>query len=50
MDVNLLPLLPALQVLVAALVVTMRDLFIKDGEPRGSLGALQPHRTHSGRG
>ena len=36
-DVNLLPLLPALQVLIAALVVTVRDLFIKDGEPRGVL-------------
>ena len=36
-DVNLLPLLPALQVLIAALVVTVRDLFIKDGEPRGIL-------------
>jgi len=36
-DVNLLPLLPALQVLIAALVVTVRDLFIKDGVPRGVL-------------
>ena len=37
MDVNLIPLLPAVQVLVTALVVTVRDLFIKNDEPRGVL-------------
>ena len=36
MDVNLLPLLPALQVLVPALVVTMRDLFIKEASRAAS--------------
>ena len=50
MDVNLLPLLPALQVLVAALVVTMRDLFIKDGEPRGVLALYSLIGLDSGRG
>ena len=37
MDVNLVPLLPAVQVLVTALVVTVRDLFIKANESRGVL-------------
>jgi NADH-quinone oxidoreductase subunit N len=37
MDVNLVPLLPAVQVLVTALVVTVRDLFIKIDESRGVL-------------
>ncbi|HET9915697.1 MAG TPA: hypothetical protein VFQ89_01230, partial [Candidatus Binatia bacterium] len=37
MDANLVPLLPAVQVLVTALVVTLRDLFIKDDESRGIL-------------
>jgi NADH-quinone oxidoreductase subunit N len=37
MDVNLVPLLPLVQVLVTALVVTLRDLFIKDHESRGVL-------------
>jgi NADH-quinone oxidoreductase subunit N len=37
MDVNLLPLLPAIQVLLTALVVLLRDLFIGDEEPKGFL-------------
>ncbi|MBM4296776.1 MAG: NADH-quinone oxidoreductase subunit N [Deltaproteobacteria bacterium] len=37
MDVNLAPLLPAIQVLVTALVVVGRDLFIEEGEPKGVL-------------
>jgi NADH-quinone oxidoreductase subunit N len=37
MDVNLVPLLPVVQVLMTALVVTVRDLFIKNDEPRGVL-------------
>src|SRR5262245_25105780 len=32
MDVNLLPLLPATQVLLTALVVTLLDLFLKENE------------------
>ncbi len=40
MDVNLIPLLPAAQVLVTALVVLMRDLFIKEHEPKGILALL----------
>ena len=40
MDVNLIPLLPAAQVLVTALVVMMRDLFIKEHEPKGILALL----------
>ncbi len=37
MDVNLAPLLPVVQVLVTALVVTVRDLFIKETESRSVL-------------
>ncbi len=37
MDVNLTPLLPAIQVLVTALVVIVRDLFIDEDEPKGVL-------------
>ena len=37
MDVNLAPLLPAIQVLVTALVVVGRDLFIDEDEPKGVL-------------
>jgi NADH-quinone oxidoreductase subunit N len=40
MDVNLLPLLPAIQVLMTALVVVLRDLFIEEGKPRGYLAFL----------
>jgi NADH-quinone oxidoreductase subunit N len=40
MDVNLLPLLPAVQVLVTALVVLLRDLFIDDREPKGFLAFI----------
>ena len=37
MDVNLTPLLPAIQVLVTALVVVGRDLFMEEHEPKGVL-------------
>ena len=37
MDVNLVPLLPATQVLVTALVVMVRDLFFKADESKGVL-------------
>jgi len=37
MDVNFAPLLPAIQVLVTALVVLGRDLFIDEGESKGVL-------------
>jgi NADH-quinone oxidoreductase subunit N len=40
MDVNLLPLLPAIQVLLTALVVLLRDLFFKENEPRGFLAFI----------
>jgi NADH-quinone oxidoreductase subunit N len=40
MDVNLLPLLPAAQVLLTALVVLLRDLFIDEHEPKGILASL----------
>ena len=40
MDVNLLPLLPAIQVLLTALVVLLRDLFIDDHEPKGFLAFI----------
>jgi NADH-quinone oxidoreductase subunit N len=40
MDANLLPLLPAIQVLATALVVLLRDLFIEDHEPKGFLALL----------
>jgi NADH-quinone oxidoreductase subunit N len=39
-DVNLLPLLPAAQVLLTALVVLLRDLFIDEREPKGILALL----------
>jgi NADH-quinone oxidoreductase subunit N len=37
MDANLAPLLPAIQVLMTALVVIGRDLFIAEDEPKGVL-------------
>jgi NADH-quinone oxidoreductase subunit N len=40
MDVNLLPLLPAAQVLLTALVVLLRDLFFDEREPKGILVLL----------
>ena len=40
MDVNLLPLLPAIQVLLTALVVLVRDLFIDEHEPKGYLAFI----------
>ena len=40
MDVNLLPLLPAIQVLLTALVVLLRDLFMKEHEPKGFLALI----------
>ena len=40
MDVNLLPLLPAIQVLLTALVVMLRDLFIEEDKPKGYLALL----------
>jgi NADH-quinone oxidoreductase subunit N len=40
MDVNLLPLLPAAQVLLTALVVLLRDLFIDERETKGILALL----------
>jgi NADH-quinone oxidoreductase subunit N len=40
MDVNLLPLLPTIQVLLTALVVLLRDLFFKKNEPRGFLAFI----------
>lgn len=40
MDVNLIPLLPAIQVLVTALVVLLRDLFFKEHESRGFLALV----------
>jgi len=40
MDVNLMPLLPMVQVLVTALVVVVRDLFVDEGEPRGFLAFI----------
>ena len=40
MDANLLPLLPAIQVLLTALVVLLRDLFIEDHEPKGFLALI----------
>ena len=40
MDVNLMPLLPAIQVLVTALVVLVRDLFIDEHEPKGYLAFI----------
>ena len=40
MNVNLLPLLPAIQVLLTALVVMIRDLFIEEHESRGYLAFI----------
>lgn len=40
MDLNLLPLLPAIQVLLTALVVLLRDLFIDEHEPKGFLAFI----------
>ena len=40
MDVNLIPLLPAIQVLLTALVVLLRDLFIEEHEPKGFLALI----------
>ena len=50
MDVNLLPLLPAAQVLLTALVVMLLDLFLKENE-KGLLGldrAFGPGALRSG--
>lgn len=40
MDVNLIPLLPAAQVLLTGLVVLLRDLFIGERESKGMLAVL----------
>ena len=40
MDASLLPLLPAVQVLLTALVVLVRDLFIEEEKPKGYLAFL----------
>jgi NADH-quinone oxidoreductase subunit N len=40
MDVNLLPLLPTIQVLLTALVVLLRDLFFNQDEPKGFLAFI----------
>lgn len=40
MDVNLIPLLPGIQVLLTALVVLLRDLFFKEHESRGFLALI----------
>jgi NADH-quinone oxidoreductase subunit N len=40
MDASLLPLLPAVQVLLTALVVLVRDLFIQEEKPKGYLAFL----------
>ena len=40
MDVNLLPLLPAIQVLLTALIVMLRDLFIAEDESKGFLALI----------
>ncbi len=40
MDVNLLPLLPAIQVLLTALVVVLRDLFIEEQKTKGFLAFI----------
>jgi NADH-quinone oxidoreductase subunit N len=40
MDFNLLPLLPAIQVLLTALVVLLRDLFIEEPKPKGFLAVI----------
>ena len=40
MDISLVPLLPAIQVLVTALVVLVRDLFIDEHEPKGYLAFI----------
>jgi NADH-quinone oxidoreductase subunit N len=40
MDVNLIPLVPMVQVLLTALIVIVRDLFIDDREPKGFLAFI----------
>jgi NADH-quinone oxidoreductase subunit N len=40
MDNNLMPVLPAVQVLLTALVVIVRDLFIDEHEPKGYLAFI----------
>jgi len=40
MDANLMPLVPMVQVLLTALVVMVRDLFIDDGEPKRFLAFI----------
>ena len=40
MDVNLIPLLPAVQVLLTALVVLIRDLFIDEHQTKGYLAFI----------
>jgi NADH-quinone oxidoreductase subunit N len=40
MDTNLLPLLPAIQVLLTALVVLLRDLFMEEHKPKGFLALI----------
>src|SRR6266480_6821050 len=40
MNVNLMPLLPAVQVLLTALVVVVRDFFIEEHEPKGFLAFI----------
>jgi NADH-quinone oxidoreductase subunit N len=40
MDNNLMPILPAVQVLLTALVVVVRDLFIDEHEPKGYLAFI----------
>src|SRR5438046_370794 len=41
MNVNLMPLLPAVQVLLTALVVVVRDFFIEEREPKGFLAFIR---------
>src|SRR5438046_6441808 len=41
MNVNLMPLLPAVQVLLTALVVVVRDFFIEEHEPKGFLAFIR---------
>src|SRR6266550_6691640 len=40
MDVNIMPLLPTVQVLLTALVVVVRDLFIEEHQPKGYLAFI----------
>jgi hypothetical protein len=49
MDVNLIPLVPMVQVLLTALIVIVRDLFIDDREPSLiGLGLAAPERDTLG--